>query len=330
MNRRHVLVSGGLGALAVATTLALPVQAQAVRAENATAMQGSDQVVVGSFVVAFLTDRTDTARAGGGLFGSGSGGRSTTRSALEGVADADFQAITDGAYEQFLAELTEVGYQVVADRGPLVEAFRRANAQPLENGLERDVILARDSRAKARVYAPSALGGLWLPREVLGQISAPGFTGARSAIGVSTGGTQYARANGQGVVNAFYVVDFAQAETYGGWFRNSSAVSVQAGLALTPDMTKVYAYAPNGRVPAFTLREPVAVGGDYGTFGDTTSGASRAAETAANVIGILGGLGTNRSRRFTFQADPARWREGASELTAAGTERLVQALRSGR
>ena len=224
------------------------------------------------------------------------------------------------------------GYEIGsgADRAAAVEAFTRANAQPLENGIERDVILARDSRAKAQVFAPTEIGGVWLPREALGHISAPGFSGNRSAVGISMGGVNHARASRQAVVNVFYVVDFANAETYGGWFRNSSAVSVQAGLAIVPELSKVFVYAPNGRVVNVSPREPIAVGGDFGTFGDTTTNGERVAEIATNIIGALGGIGTNSTRRYAMQADAPRWEAGVGELTTAASARAIEGLRTGR
>ena len=330
LTRRDAL-TGAVAAAALSAALATPTaaMAQALKVDNAAALNGVTRVVIGSFIVAFLTDRTDRARAGGGLLGGGFGGRSTARSALEGVSDLEFQQATDAAYDDFLRQMSNAGYQI-GDRAAVIEAFTRANAQPLENGMERDVILARDSRAKAKVFAPTAVGGVWLGREALGQISAPGFSGNRSAIGISMGGAAHARAAGEAVVNVFYVVDFANAETYGGWFRNSSAVSVKAGLALVPEVSRIFAYAPNGRVAMATLREPVAVGGDYGTFGDSTTGGQRAAEMAANVIGVLGGIGTNSTRRYTLQADPARWGEGVAQLTNTASARMIDGMRTGR
>ena len=329
LTRRTAL--GGLAtAVAIAPLLAASgARAQQMRIDNAAAMNGVTEVVIGSFIVAFLTDRTDRARAGGGLLGSGFGGRSTARSALHGVSAVEFQRATDAAYADFLRQLAGAGYQIV-DRAAAVEAFTRANAQPLENGIERDVILARDSRAKAQVFAPTEIGGVWLPREALGHISAPGFSGNRSAVGISMGGVNHARASRQAVVNVFYVVDFANAETYGGWFRNSSAVSVQAGLAIVPELSKVFVYAPNGRVVNVSPREPIAVGGDFGTFGDTTTNGERVAEIATNIIGALGGIGTNSTRRYAMQADAPRWEAGVGELTTAASARAIEGLRTGR
>lgn len=303
--------------------------AQALKIDNAAAMTGITQVVIGGFVVAFLTDRVDRARAGGGLLGGGFGGRSTARSALEGVSDLEFQRATDAAYQDFLGQMAAAGYQL-GDRAAVVEAFARNNASPLENAMERDIVMGRDTRAKARLFAPTEIGDVWLGREAGGQMGLGGFSGARSAIGVSMGGAAHARASGQAVINAFYVIDFARAETYGGWFRSSSAVSVGAGLAVVPETSKLFAFAPNGRVVSATLREPVAVGGDYGTFDETSTGAQRAAQIATNVIGVLGGIGTNSTKRYTMMADPERWTAGVGELATAANARMIQGLQTGR
>ena len=314
---------GMMAAAVVAPTLAV---AQEVRVQNAGALNGVSQAVIGGFVVAFLTDRTDTSRAGGGLFGGGFGGRSTARSALEGVSDADFQAATDAAYADFVRQVADAGYQL-ADRSAWLQAMTRS--QPDENGREQGLIMARDSRAAARLFSPSALGGPMISRESLGHLMGRGMGQNASAIHMSANSQTFARDTGQAVFNAFYVVDFANAETYGGWFRNSSAVSVQAGLALVPDLSMLVAFAPNRRIVTATLKDPVAVGGDFGTFAETTGGGHRAAEIAANVIGILGGVGTNSSKRFTMQANRERWTAGVGELAASANGLFLRTVRGG-
>ena len=67
LTRRTAL--GGLAtAVAIAPLVAASgARAQQMRIDNAAAMNGVTEVVIGSFIVAFLTDRTDRARAGGGL-----------------------------------------------------------------------------------------------------------------------------------------------------------------------------------------------------------------------------------------------------------------------
>lgn len=318
-----------LGLMAATVAAPIAARAQEVQVRNANALEGVTRVVVGGFVVAFLTDRTDTSRAGGGLLSGGFGGRSTARSALEGVSDTDFQAATDAAYTDLLNQIQTAGYQL-ADRTPWVEAMSAGRVSPGENGRERGLIMARDSRAASKVFSPTGLGGPMIARESVGHIMDRGIGDNTAALRMSMSSEAFARESGQAVLNAFYVVDFASAETYGGWFRNSSAVSVQAGLALVPELSMLVAYAPSRRVVTAILKQPVAVGGDFGTFSDTTSSGSRAAQVGANVIGILGGVGTSSTRRYTLQAVSERWTAGAGELLTSANARLIQALRTGR
>lgn len=327
IHRRQVTLGLGAAAVLAPTALATMAKAQEIRVQNGAAMAGVSQVVIGSFVVAFLTERTDSARAGGGLLGGGFGGRSSARSTLAGVTDAEFQAATDAAYADFLAQLRTAGYEV-ADRAAWVAAMTRSS--PDENGREQGVIMARESRAESRLFSPTALGGPMMPRESLGHLMGRGIGQNASGIHMSANSQTYARETGQAVLSAFYVVDFANAETYGGWFRNSSAVSVQAGLALVPDLSMLIAFAPDRRIVTATLKEPVAVGGDFGTFDETTGGGHRAAEIATNVIGILGGVGTRSTKRFTMQADPGRWVQGMQQLSTVANASFLQTIRTGR
>jgi len=320
-------------AIMVAGPLALPAQGAdpkpTIKIDKPAAMNASKQVVVGSFVVAFLIERRDSAKAGGGLLGSGFGGKSSARSTLAGLTDADFQAATDAAYADFERQITAAGY-TVADRAQVLAAVTEGGAKAQENGAEKDLILGRDSKAEARLFAPSGWGGPLIAREFLGLMGPGGFNGARSAIMMTMKGQEFAKASGQAVVNVFYVVDFAQAETYGGAFRNVSAVNVKAGLATVPEASKLVVFAPKGQIGTATLREPIAVGGAFGEFADTQSGGEKALNTAANVIGFLGGIGTNSSKKYTMTADPAAWRSGLSELMNATNAQFTAAMNGAR
>lgn len=324
-----------IAAIAIVTSGSLAVPAQSadqkavIKVDKPAAMSASRQLVVGSFVVAFLTERRDSAKAGGGLMGSGFGGKSSARSALAGLTDADFQVATDAAYADFERQLTAAGY-TVANRGPVVEAVTKGGARPEDNGAKKDLILGRDSKAEARLFSPTGWGGPLIAREYLGLMAPGGFNGARSAILMSMKGQEFAKQSGHAVVNVFYVVDFAQAETYGGAFRNRSAVTVKAGLAAVPEATKLIVYAPKGQVGTATLREPIAIGGAFGEFVDAKSGGEKALDTAANVIGILGGVGSNKSKKFQMTADPAAWKAGVSELTSITNANFITAMNGAR
>ncbi|WP_135211702.1 hypothetical protein [Vitreimonas flagellata] len=325
IDRRHLLTLTA----AAAASAGLPAWAQtaapAVEVSNAAALRGVSQAVVASFAIGFVTNRTDRARAGGGLLGSGFGGRSTARSALEGLTDADFQAATDAAYDIFV-ERMGAGGVTLGDRQPLLDAFG-TRVRPVETE-ERDLVYGRDDRGKVRIFGPSQLGGgAIVMREWLGMITGGGMSGNASAVQASMGAQNFARANNQAVLGCMLMLDFANAESYGGWHRNMSAVEVNSSLGAWPELTQLNVFAAgNGRQGTVALEDPIGIGGDFGVFADSTTGGQRAAETAANVIGVLGGVGTNSTRRYTMTADPTRWRAGVSEVAREAIGALAGGL----
>ena len=143
------------------------------------------------------------------------------------------------------------------------------------------------------------------------------------------GATAFARSSGIPVVSTLLVVSFAEAETYGGAFRNSSAVSVDSALALMPERSLLSIYA-DGRTGAVSLNQPIASAGDFGTFADANTTADRVGQGIANVIGIIGGVGTNSSDRMTMAADPVRWRDGVNDIMTQGLTTLVGAMTGAR
>ncbi|WP_373489454.1 hypothetical protein [Blastomonas sp.] len=330
-DRRSLLIASAsaaaLVAFAPAPLAALAKKAKSpIAAKNPVALTGIRQAVIGSFSVGFLTERTDRAKAGAGIMGSGFGGRSTAKSYLEGVADADFIAATDTAYAVFLERLTTMGI-TVGDRQGLLDAFG-TKVKPFENGEERKLVTGRDDRAQARLFSPATLGGPILFQEWLGILPPGGFNFNSSVVNASMAAKQYAKASGTSVVNALLLVDFADADSYGGAFRNTSSVKIKSSLAAFPDVTQLTVFAPGGKVGSVVLKEPVAMGGDYGTFADSTGGTAKTVETVANVIGFLGGVGTNKSRKYTMTADPARWREGVEGVSRETFAQLTGAMSS--
>ena len=70
----------------------------------------------------------------------------------------------------------------------------------------------------------------------------------------------------------------------------------------------------------------VAVGGDFGTLRDSTTGGQKVEQALGNVIGILGGIGTSSRKFFTFDAQPEPYRLGATEATTRANATLVARL----
>ncbi|WP_033926720.1 hypothetical protein [Sphingomonas sp. 35-24ZXX] len=328
IDRRHfILASASAAACAALPLPALAAKAKSpVAVKNPAALAGVRQAVIGSFAVGFLTERVDRAKAGGGLMGGGFGGRSTAKSYLAGLTDADFIAATEAAYAAFLDRLGSAGI-TLGDRQGLIEAYG-TKVKPLPNGEERNLITGRDDKAKARVFSPAALGDPVVLMEWLGLLHGGSFDFSfNMSVGqASMAAKTFAKTSGQPVINALLLVDFANAESYGGWFRNTSAVNVKSSLAAFPDVSQLTVFAPGGKVGQVILKEPVAMGGDYGTFEDTTGGTAKTVETISNVIGFLGGVGTNKSRKYTMTANPDRWREGMDGLSREALARLTASL----
>lgn len=332
IDRRNFIIASASAAACAALPLpALAAKAKSpVAVKNPVALSGVRQAVIGSFAVGFLTERVDRARAGGGLMGGSFGGKSTARSYLAGLTDADFTAATDAAYAAFLERLGSAGI-ALGDRQALVDGYG-TKVKPLPNGEERNLITGRDDKAKARLFSPAALGDPVVLQEWVGMLTGGSFDFSfnMSVVNASMAAKTFAKSSGQSVINALLLVDFANAESYGGWFRNSSAVKVKSSLAAFPDVSQLTVFAPGGKTGSVVLKEPVAMGGDYGTFADSTGGTAKTVETVTNVIGILGGIGTNKSRKYTMTADPGRWREGVEGLSREAMTQLTASLTASR
>ena len=62
-------------AMLVVTPAFAAKEQEAVKVTSPNNLQGTQKVTIGQFTIGFLTERRDSAKAGGGLMGSGFGGR---------------------------------------------------------------------------------------------------------------------------------------------------------------------------------------------------------------------------------------------------------------
>lgn len=288
-------------------------------------VQGLSKVVIGQFTVGFLIERKDSTKAGGGLMGGGFGGRSTVRSALAGYTQTELQQVADAAYADFAAKLAGAGFEVV-DRAGLAADPALAKVKGEVAPKEATTMTGRDDKAKVLFLSASQTAPL---RFQTGDIMASGF----GAMGLIMAGTQslnaftaHAKATGVHVVNVIYYVDFADSDEYGGWFRSSSAVNVKGSLALLPDQSKLTVIGPNYKSGTLALANPVAVGGDFFDKADAMKGGEKAMNAIGNAIGMLGGVGTNSSKKFTFTARPGEYAKGAALAASDANTVLVGRL----
>jgi hypothetical protein len=288
-----------------------------VKVVSAKTFKGTQDIVIGSFNVAFVIEKKDKAFAG---MGRQYGGSSEAKALLAGVSAAEYQAITDAAYADFLAKMTAAGYRI-ADRSALMADPGVAKQKYVPSGAEATVIFGKDSKAKAVYYAPTAFGPMAISS---GEIAGGTFAGFGNMGPLMARGAYVQKAK-QPVMNVRYVVDFAGTKHYGGAFAMSSSIKLKAQLAIVSTLSSVTLQGLTGQ-GTMTLAQPIAVEGDFGELADSTTRGQKIDQALGNVIGILGGVGTSSRKQFTFTADAAGYRDGAISASTRANDLFAAQL----
>lgn len=303
--------------------------ATSVDANTGEAFSDLQKVVIGGFAVGFDTFKTESVKAGGGLLGSGFGGKSTAKSTLTGVDEATMQAITDAAYKDFVRSLREAGYDVVNRKTLLQhESFKDTNTLGNPIKISEGGMLGGGN--ETLYFAPSSFGGI---KPFAGDI--PGEVGGYGWSNPSSGAGKFATETSLPVLHIVYNVDFANSESYGGWHTSTSAINVEQGITVTPGRSRMEIIGGQGGtfssdIGSLALSSPISSDKKFAEIKDATSDTSKAVETVTNVIGTLGGVGSNKSRRFEFAANEKAYKEAtlkALENTNALFLKEMQARR---
>lgn len=300
-----------------------------IKVDTAAAFKGANKVTVGNFIVGFATLKTDSAKAGGyGVLGGGFGGKSTAKTTLKGIDEALMQRITDAAYEKFVADLKAKGYEVV-DRAALVNTKGFGESKTYPNP-SKDTSGIFGTNSITKYFTPKSFGAL---RSFMGDL--PGYTGGFGFENPIHSVNEYAKASGVKVLSMVYVLDFANADSYGGLGTSSSSVNVGQGLTAIPETTKLSLIGGDGGTFSsnngnIRLGQPITSEKEFGTIANTNSEAYKGLEMATNVIGILGGVGGNVSREYDVTARPADYQlavEDALKLTNQALLGKMQVLK---
>jgi hypothetical protein len=81
-----------------------------------------------------------------------------------------------------------------------------------------------------------------------------------------------------------------------------------------------------------TIKQPVAVEGEFVEKNDASSGTDKALQSTANVAGGLaavaglGGLRVGKTRKFEFAAKPGNYEEGAAKAASLASAMLIERL----
>lgn len=291
--------------------------ADEITVERETPFKSTQKVAIGSFKVGFVHGKIESRKAGGGLFGEGFGGNATAGIKLSGIDETQMQTITDAAYADFVARITQAGYTVV-DRKEL-----KAQA---EESPQRKTAAFFGDQTEIITLAPTSHDDLYWFLGESDKMGGFGFSNASTAAM-----TQYAK-TGIKVLSVYYVIDFAGSDGYGGKFRNTAAVEVGQALTLAPG-GGISIFGGDGMLAAnhsgnIKLGQPMYAEEPFGKLVQTTSDTSKGAEVAINVIRTIGGLGTNQRRDFEVQAEAARYGALSQGLLVQANGRLIERMAS--
>lgn len=294
----------------------------AIDVSTGKAFAGTKDVVIGGFLVGFDIRSSASRKAGGGLFGSSQGGRSSATMELLGMDDATFQQITDAAYSDFVADLKAQGYNVVNRDVLLADGeFTKTKAEKSPYVESSGGMLA--AKQDTRYFAPSSFGGAYIfPGDIIGKNGGFGYNNP------ATGAAKFASEDGKpAVLHVSYVIDFAATTGHGGRFSDTSSLKVGQGLSVATGSRVGIIKGQSGSFSSnqgtIALGQPIDSGKQFGTLIDNTSDASKATQIALNVMGTIGGLGTNASRNYQIQAEPAKYKAASLEALKKANDTLV-------
>lgn len=283
-----------------------------ITVETGAAFKDKSQVVIGSFQVTFLEEKRASNKAGGGLLGNGFGGKSTAKLDLVGVTPAYMQAITEAVYQDFLGKLASSGYSV-ADRGALV-------AHPDFTGVSADVSPKREESS----FFGGDVTQTTVAPQAIGKIYGGGFGFSNPSMGAAL----FAEKANTPVLFVNYTVDFANmAGGHGGYFKTTSSVEVGQGISVPPGSGVTIIGGQSGTfsttVGSVKLGQPVFSTTTFGEVVNTTTDTEAGVETAMNVIGVLGGIGSNQTRSFEVRANPDSYAQVSANVMGDANTKLI-------
>ncbi|MBQ0761138.1 hypothetical protein [uncultured Zhongshania sp.] len=306
-----------------------PKAVEPIALTNAAVFAGQNKVLIGDFRVTFITFDKTSATAKSGMFSSDTGyASSSMKATLTGVPDDAMQAVTDAAYQDFIAGLKSNGY-TIADESALTGNTTwqkiKQEASPIKNTSSFKMITG-GSREDA-TFAPSG-------RTLMGR-----------AIGGGTPYEAYDVANqlSTPILNVNYTVHFVYFGSETDYKSNSysnikgaeysAEVSVGQGVHVTPGsgidfmrgVNSTFSH-PNGAVH---IKAPVVIPGGYGTSEDSTSGMQKAANVFSSVLGAVSG-GTSSTKEISVVANPGEYKVKASAALTEANKRVLGALAAAR
>ena len=280
-------------------------QAPTLASDNLGTFKGAKKVVIDHFGVEFIT--TLKAR------GSGGGSSANIDAKLEGVSDQAMQALTDRAYADTVAALTQAGFEVV----PADELQAQPLYQQLMGKVAHDApYVVDDSGAYSRIFAPAGMKAVFKSGA-----DNRGTIGDRmDAFNSKYQGefSDVAKSLGVYLVRFHYLASFGTTTSSKGFLANMAGkarAAVETGPTLMAKSTlvqvishegaRIFANSPRGGNANIWLDAPLAVKADGYALEETTTADSKRSDGVANALSVglnllTGGRGASQTNNKTM------------------------------
>jgi hypothetical protein len=291
-------------------------------------LKGVKRVAVPLFTVDFVTADSEKASTSG----FAAGGRATAISAykLKGVAQPDFQALTDAAYSRFLDDLQTAGFETVpADKLQASATYRKLVASGKAAPALRDdgMMLAPPGMA---IYGFSQAASGGAKPGLFGALAAMGS--GFSAVGSAIDTVELGKELDAAVVEVQLRVHFVQLtnENKGLLGRLAGSASVSANVY--PSIASATYSVQSSTRGTLTLKQPLAL--DAAAFPEVRAVPTTATDVAASVLTDLINLASRSASSTSTEdkeaiADPARYSASVALGLTSVNQMFVARLRAG-
>jgi hypothetical protein len=241
---------------------------------------------------------------------------------LSGVDAATRKAIANSLYDEFTAQLTQAGYEVV----PYEAVRENADYRSLGSRL-----LASSEPVRTRIGASVFMGPHEMPYYFSNDDRHLGLgatLGGFSTIQPQNIEPAIAKSLNAAVLRVVINVQFADQKSSGGMFRNASRVNTSTGLAIFPQTTQVLVVTPDSAKSRITLNSLIVIDEDVLTMEETTANKEKVAQAVGNVItGALTGI-TRSAKKFEVSTTPEAYADAIRRYGTAYLRAVATAMRS--
>lgn len=280
------------------------------------------RVAVPSFRVGFVQALGAKAHASGGL-GSSGYANVKANTTLHGLDNDVYQALTDAAYANFIADLKAKGYEVV-DKKEFEGLASYQNMSTVSSPQKLEV-----GGGDILYFAPTGMKLIVMPGEEGGLSGLKGLDSNGPLKALPAIGKELKA----GVMEASFVVDYVNAGGSGGFFARSASVEVGPGLSIRPgsgvtfwgyNASQCVGYCPDVYSSA-KLGQAVYSQEKFGELKDMQTDAEKAGQMALRAVTALAGSSYGWAT-YEMHAKPEDYKRITSGLLEQSNEKLTDTM----